>query len=104
MDYKETVELEKNIEIKNKADFLYKEFHSKVCLNVKDYKDGRFKFWSDCHNASYIKIIDNTFVVQYRFLHESYDVPIDKGSLFELIKNKYRGIEHLEAYLKHEVI
>lgn len=97
MNYQETIELEKNIKIKNEAEKIYKDFMNNVTLSVSKFKDGKFKTWSDSHNATYIKIVDNTFVFVCDFLHENYSVKITPECLFGYVKNKYRGLEHLKA-------
>ena len=56
MTYEETVELEKNVKVKDEADRIYKEFMAKANLKPASYSNGKFKVWSDCHNAEYIKI------------------------------------------------
>lgn len=97
MTYEETIELEQNVKIKNRADDLYSKFNKNIKLEAKGYKgNGLFLYWSDEHNATYIKVDSSGFTVQYRFLHESYDVPVNPSSLFNLIKKDYTGVKHLE--------
>jgi len=101
MNYEETVELEKNIKIKNKAEKLYGMFLKNVKLEVGKYKkDGKFIFWSDSHNKTYFTLENDVFTFQSRFLHESYDVTMTLDSLFTKIKENYRGIDHLEQAVK----
>lgn len=98
MTYEETIELEENVKLKNKADELYSKFKKNIKLEAKKYKgDGRFLYYSDTHNATYIKVSSSGFTVEYRFLHESYDVPVNPSSLFNLLKKDYRGIKHFES-------
>lgn len=100
MTYEETIELEENISIKNKANELYSKFMKNMKLDVSTFKNGRFKIWSDSHNAKYIKIVDDTFIYQCSFLHESYTVKVTPEDLFGYIKNDYRGVAHFETDIR----
>ena len=96
MTYLETIELEENIKIKNEADIIYQNFLKNVKLEPKNYKgDGKFLFKSDEHNQTYFTIINDKFVYQCRFLHETYDVLVTPSGIFDALKEKYRGVEHL---------
>lgn len=99
MDYKETVELEENVKIKNKADGIYRGFMNNVKLNVRDFSDGKFKVWSDSHNATYVSILNGVFTFQCRFLHESYNIDITPECIFSKIKSDYRGLGHLTCFI-----
>ena len=101
MDYNETIELEKNIKLKNKADKIYSDFMENVTLKTKSYcKNGRFIVWRDSHNTKYIRLENDVFYFECRFLHESYDMEITPPSIFNHLKNDYRGIDHLMAHLQ----
>lgn len=97
MDYEETKKLEQNIKIKNEVDEVYQKFLDNISLKVKNYKDGRFIHWQDSHNAIYFALIDGEFVFQCRFLHEKYNVIINKKHLFKYIKEDYRGYGHFKV-------
>jgi hypothetical protein len=98
LTYEQTVELEANVAIKNKADKIYRDFLQNICLSPSKYKDGKFLFTADEHNATYFKITDKgDFQYQCRFLHESYDVTVTPSAIFSAIKNKNRGVEHLAS-------
>ena len=100
MTYDETVELEKNVAIKNKADQLCSDFKMHVKLSPNGYgkaKD-RFHYWSDSHDDIYIGISESgDFIYQARFLHENYNVTITPQAIFQYIYEGYRGVEHFEA-------
>jgi len=101
MTYEETIELEENIKLKNEANEIYEMFLLNVILEPKKYKsNGRFVFWEDSHNTTFIALKNDKFVLECRFLHESYDVEITPASIFSGLKNKYRGIDHLKAYVR----
>lgn len=102
LTYEQTIQLEKNIGIKNKANELYSDFIKYFTLNVSDYDEstGMFRVWSDSHNATFIEIKEKVFHYRARFLHESYDVIISPSHLFEYIKDQYRGVEHFESLVK----
>lgn len=100
LSYEQTVELEKNIAIKNEAVKLYEKFMCNIKLPVSgfDSRHMRFKTWDDGNNQTYISINENgNFVYQCRFLHESYDVEVTLDNIFRLIKSDYRGIDHLRS-------
>lgn len=102
MTYDETVELEKNVKIKNEADEIFTDFHASVILKAGAYIQGedRFRVGGDSNNDLYIKIRNGHFVFQCRFLHESYDVTVTPSSIFSCIQNKYRGLDHLKSYIR----
>lgn len=101
LSFEQTIELEKNIKIKNEAVKLYNQFLKNYKMAICDYipKDKRTKIWSDDHNATYIYMGNEEFVFQCRFLHERYDVPITPQGIFERIKNNYRGISHFKSFI-----
>lgn len=101
LTYEQTIELEKNIQLKNKAEEIYTNFLRNVKLNVKSYKGrGVFMFWSDSHNYIYFTLVKDTFHFQCDFLHESYDVEVTPSGIFHALQNKNRGVEHLEVHVK----
>jgi len=106
MNYEETVELQKNIKIKDEAEKICRDFKDNVRLNAKDYMgDGRFKIWSDSHNAVYVQTGKESFEFQCRFLHETYNIAVTYNGVFDAIKRESRGIGHLKShisrYLEH---
>ena len=104
MDYKQTVELEENIKIKNKAKESYEKFLKNTNLDVNSYAEGRFRLWGDNYNNIYLKPIDeNRFEFQCRFLHESYNLIVEPSYIFDAIKNKKRVWKHFESFCEHGV-
>lgn len=97
LNYEQTVELERNVSIKNRADALYADFCRYFSVKVKDFKEFRFEVWSDSHNATYLKVDSDGFIFQCRFLHETYDVRVTPSALFGYIKSGYRGLGHFES-------
>ena len=98
MTYEETIELEENIKIKNKANEIYANFLKNIKLGVSQYKGaGRFVLWADSHNATYVTLKDDVFWLNCRFLHETYDMEITPSSIFSKLKSKSRVVEHLES-------
>ena len=100
MNYEQTVELEKNVKIKDQANEIYNSFLNNIKLNANDYVgENKFKLWSDSHNSTFVVIIDSGFRVEFRFLHEAYNIDITPQSIFDRIKSNYRGIDHLRALI-----
>ena len=98
MNYTETVELEKNIKIKDQAENLCRDFKQNVVLHMENYLgSGRFVLWSDSHNKIYVDTLGDYPVFRCRFLHEEYDVVVSPESVFSGIKAGYRGIDHLRS-------
>ena len=101
MNYEQTIELEKNIKLKDAANEMYRGFLKNVKLNANDYiGEGAFKVWSDSHNKALVVVKDSGFSVKFRFLHESYDVDITPQAIFEKMRSNYRGIDHLRALIR----
>ena len=101
MNYEETVELEKNVKIKNEADALYKKFNQFVMLSAGkfDHESARFTINKDSNNATYLSIKGGSFIYQCRFLHETYDCIITPSSIFGYVKENYRGLSHLRSWI-----
>jgi hypothetical protein len=97
MTYEQTVELERNIKIKNKAREIVEGFKNKVQLNLKSRKGLQFTLWSDEHNATYLNISEEGMTFVCDFLHEYYCVGVNESCVFAGIKSRYRGIEHLAS-------
>ena len=101
MTYEETIELEKNVKIKNRAEAIYNKFISNVNLSVEKHKgNGRFLFWADEHNSTYFRADGDHFVFECRFLHETYNVEVTPSGIFMAIKNDHRGVLHLESAVR----
>lgn len=101
MTYEETIELEKNVKIKNEADQLYALFKQNVTLNIKDYMgDGKFKIWSDSHNAKYLVLRGDYIEFLCEFLHENYRMTVSPSAIFNNIKAKNRVVEHFKSIIK----
>ena len=102
MTYEETIELEKNIIIKNDADALYSKFKRFVKLDAGkfDFNNGRFTVDKDSNNATYLKVGEDAFIYQCRFLHETYNCTITPSALFSYIKSKYQGMGHFRAWVE----
>jgi hypothetical protein len=98
MPYKETVELEQNIKIKNRANKIYSDFLQNIQLKPNEYQgSGKFKIWSDAHSAKYVIVHDSYFEYVCSFLLENYSIVVTPDKIFDAIKANYRGVEHLEV-------
>lgn len=102
MTYEETMELEENVKIKNKADDIYKRFNKFVVLYADkfDHENNRFTISKDSNNATYLSIGGVCFTYQCRFLHENYNCDITPSAIFGYIKKDCRGFVHLEAMIR----
>jgi len=101
MTYEETIELEENIKLKNKADEIYKNFLKNIKLDISKYQgDGKFLHWNDGHNSTYFQLKGDTFLYIAEFLHNSYRITVTPSSIFSCLKSKYRGVEHLESEVR----
>lgn len=102
LSYDQVIEMEANIKLKNEAEDIYKNFLKNIKLGVSMYKgDGKFRFWSDEHNAMYFQIRDDKFYFICSFLHENYTVEVTPAGIFTALKNKYRGVEHLSTLVSN---
>jgi hypothetical protein len=102
MNYEETIELEKNVKIKNEADALYKKFNKFVALSAGkfDHENDRFTINKDQNNATYLSIKGGSFIYQCRFLHETYNCIVTPSSIFGYVKNNYRGLAHFKSWIE----
>lgn len=103
LSYEETIELEKNISVKNEAEKIYSDFLKNIKLSPANYKKGQFLFWSDQYNEIYFTLMDEEFVFQCRFLHESYDVKVTPSGIFDALKRNYKGVEHLRSVVSKPI-
>jgi len=102
LTYEQTIELESNIRLKNEAERIYLLFLNNIKLKAKSYKgDGKFLFWSDEHNAMYFQIRGDKFIFICAFLHENYSVEVTPAGIFDALKKKYRGVEHLSSVVSN---
>ncbi len=97
LTYEQVIEMEENIRLKNKAEEIHTNFMKNVKLDLTTFKDGRFRIWHDSLNAIYLRIDGDKFVYECRFIHETYNVEVTPSAIFSALKNKYRGVEHLEV-------
>lgn len=98
MTYEETVELEANIKMKDEANRIYADFIKNIKLELSQYQGGgKFKIWSDSHNAKYVVVHEVHFEYICNFLHENYSVVVTPEKIFDAIVGKSRVVEHLEV-------
>ena len=98
MNYEETKELEINVNIKNKADQIYSDFKKYVTIKPANHQGrGKFLYWSDDNNKTFLILDGDIFTYTCNFLHENYRVAVTPQAIFSAIKEKYRGLDHLEA-------
>jgi hypothetical protein len=97
MTYEQTIELERNIKVKNKAREIVAGFKKNISLDLTKKNGLRFTIWSDSYNAEYVEVSDNRILFICDFLHEQYSVSVDESTVFSDILSKYRGIDHLAA-------
>lgn len=95
----QTVELEEALKIKKEAEEIYRDFFKYVKIDTSSFVDGKFLMWADSYNSTYIEVKNGKLVYQCRFLHEKYDVEISIPNIFKLIKEEYRGINHLKSLI-----
>ncbi len=101
MTYEQTIELEENIKLKNLANSVYQNFLKNVKLDPSKHKgNGKFEFWSDQYNATYFQVVGDRFVFICEFLHENYEVPVTPSGIFNALKMKYRGVDHLVSAVR----
>lgn len=100
MTYEETVELERNIKIKNKAKEIVREFKKNVSLDLSTKKGNRFTIWQDQYNATYIEISKEDIIFVCNFLHEKYSIIVDESNIFNGILHCDKVIGHLASAAK----
>lgn len=94
--YHQIVELQENIRLKREADKIYSDFITNVKLDPSKYKgDGKFLFWNDSHNEMYFQLKKDEVVFICDFLHEHYVVTVTPEGIFNALKAKCRGVQHL---------
>jgi hypothetical protein len=98
MNYEETVELEKNVKLKDEAERICRDFHKNIKLDCAKYRgDSEFVLWEDSHNHIYVSCGKKYFGFHCRFLHETYDITVSPSAVFSALKSKNRVIEHLRS-------
>lgn len=50
---------------------------------------NRYKLWDDSNNAEYLALIDGNWIWQARYLHQTYDVPIDVEGIYRIMVRGY---------------
>lgn len=103
MTYEETIELEENVKLKNEADKIYQDFIKNVKLDAGSYKgNGKFRFTYDQYNATYFEFNNDSIKYICDFLHEHYTVIVSPQGIFNALKSKYRGVEHLKSAVRNK--
>lgn len=102
MTYEETIELENNVMLKNRADEIYKKFKKNISFRAKDYKGkGRFLHWSDSYNATYFELdSEDRWVFVCDFIHEDYRFIVTPSYIFGYLKKDAKGIGHLVSAVR----
>lgn len=100
MTYEETIELELNVKIKNKAQEIYKGFVDNTSLSLKDYKNGRFKLWCDSNNAKYLDLKSSDPVLILDYINNNHRITVTPSSIFSAIKSMDRFVTHLASMAK----
>lgn len=62
--------------------------NQKVPLILDD--KNRYKLWDDTNNAEYLALIDGEWVWQARYLHQTYDVPINVEKIYKTMVYAYK--------------
>lgn len=51
--------------------------------------ENRYKLWDDTNNAEYLVLVDGKWIWQARYLHQTYDVPIDMEEIYKMMVHGY---------------
>ena len=76
--------------LRKEAERLYRVIvnNQKVPLILDD--QNRYKLWDDGDNAEYLALKDGEWVWQARYLHQTYDVPINKEKIYRIMVSGYQ--------------
>ena len=76
--------------LRKEADRLYRVIvnNQKVPLILDD--QNRYKLWDDGNNAEYLALKDGEWVWQARYLHQTYDIPINLEKIYQTMVNGYK--------------
>lgn len=82
-------DIEKLQEFRKKAEKLYDIVvkKQKVGLLLDSY--NRYRLWYDQHNATYLKNQNGEWIWQARYLHQSYDVPLNAEKIYKMMVEAY---------------
>ena len=62
--------------------------NQKVPLVLDDM--NRYKLWDDSNNAEYLALKDGEWFWQARYLHQTYDVPINMEKIYKMMVGGYQ--------------
>lgn len=51
---------------------------------------NRYKLWDDSNNAEYLALKDGEWIWQARYLHQTYDVPINMEKIYRMMVSGYQ--------------
>ena len=76
--------------LRKEAERLYRVIvnNQKVPLILDD--QNRYKLWDDGNNAEYLALKDGEWVWQARYVHQTYDVPINLEKIYQTMVNGYK--------------
>lgn len=90
LDYEKTIELEKSIEVKNKANRVYEAFISSISLNLSGYIGSKsFKLGSDSNGDYFLTLEDDCLLFEIHQDDAHYALRVSPRDLFDaIIENK----------------
>lgn len=106
--YEQTMELEKCIKLKNKADEIYRKFKQNIKLEICNYKgEGKFVHWSDGNNSVSFVLTDNVFMFHGNYINNTYRLEVTPSAIFSALKSENHkakeGVKHLESQVRDKV-
>lgn len=82
-------DIEKLQEFRKKAENLYTIVVREQTVPLVLDEQNRYRLWYDGNNANYLKYINGGWVWQARYLHQSYDVPINAEKIYKMMVRAY---------------
>ena len=103
LSIEQLAEIEKFREYAQEVSDVYDAFIKNFRLPIEQEYSGNVGFLikelSDSHNRVFAKISDLGFVIiSFCFLHERYEIVVQKENLFRYKKGEYRGYAHFKSY------
>lgn len=76
--------------LRREAEKLYRVVVSTQKVPLILDEQNRYKLWDDSNNAEYLALKDGEWIWQARYLHQTYDVPINMEKIYRMMVSGYQ--------------
>lgn len=87
-------DIEKLQEFRKEAERLYNIIIKTQRVPLILDNQNRYTIWNDGNNIEYLELREGEWIWEARYLHQSYDVPINLEKIFNMMVRAYENAEY----------